>query len=240
MIANFDQVLFLISTDFFCPILFDEFLPKDIEAVKKIAREEILSILNGSDNYYMCADFSSRRREKTTHNFFAKSQVQGVAPSIQRKINSFNDALVEISTTVNTAMHEISHIASGLYWLQTEEFITPIPDEILDCVAMVESIGLSGDQCEYVDWEDLWLKSPSDWDKFLMSIMDGIPETPSTTFYELTKLPSQLDFLHLWKARLGENRFAVLKEYIRIEAHAQLEEINPDSASEIAGILEMY
>ncbi len=240
MIANFDRVLIVISTDFFSPKLLGEFSAEEIEATKEVAREEILIILDGSDNYYMCADFSVDRRAKTKNDFFAKLQARGVGIRVQRKINFFYDTLEGISNNANTAIYEISHVASALNCLQTEELISPISDEMLDCLAMIEAIDPDSEQTAYIDEEDLWLQSTSDWDKFLMSILDGITGAPATIYNGITKLPSQLDFLHLWKAQLGGNRFAVLKEYIRIEAHAQLEEINPDSASEIDDILAVY
>ena len=70
-----------------------------------------------------------------------------------------------------------------------------------------------------------------------MSLMDGIDEVPYLTFKSITKFSSQFDFLCEWKKHLGETHFAVIRRYIRDEAHAELANINPAAAQEINRII---
>ncbi len=236
MAALFDDILFLISTDCFTNELFGEFSQSNVEKVKQAARHAVPDMIHGGDNYYMCGDFSPERQQKTQRDFFAKLQAQQVGAGIQQRIHLFYETLQGITDQSRTASNVIGSVAARLYWLHTDNFNTPITDEILDLVAMVEPLGLHRESHGF-DWGDIWLNSPSKWDQYVMSLMDGIDEIPYLTFTDITKFSSQFDFLSAWKKHLGEERFAVIKNFILTEAHAELDQINPDAAKEIDRIM---
>jgi hypothetical protein len=236
MTAHFDKILFLIGTDCFVDQLFGEFPVQDVEKVKQAARDAVPEMVHGGDNYFMCADFSPVRIQKTQRDFFAKLQTQQVGAGIQQKIHLFYEALQGITDQLRTASHVIASVAARLYWLETDRFKTPITDELLGLIAMVEPLGLDRESHGF-EWEDTWLNSPSKWDQFVMSLMDGIDEVPYLTFADITKFSSQFDFLWAWKRHLGEDRFSLIRHYILTEAHAELDSINPDAAKEIDRIM---
>ena len=236
MEAIFDDILFVISTDCFAEELFGEFSSEQIECVKQAAREAILEILDGENNYYIYADFSTERKEKTQQEFFAKLRAQGAGEKIQQKILLFYETIKGITGQLSTACQVIISVSARLYWLNTDRFTVPITDEIVDLVAMIEPLGLDRESQGF-EWDEIWLNSPSDWDRFLMSIMDGIREVPYLKFLKITKFSSQLNFLQLWKKHLGEERFAVIRNYILTEAHAELDQDNPAAAKEIDRIM---
>lgn len=236
MAAIFDDVLFLIGTDCFTNELFGEFSSIDIEKVKQAARDTVPEMVHGGDNYYMCADFTPERVQKTQRDFFAKLQTQQVGPGIQEKIYLFYETLVGISDQLSSACHAIASVSARLYWLDTDRFKTPITEELLDLIAMVEPLGLARESHGY-EWEDIWLNSPSAWDQYVMSLMDGIKEVPYLKFKKITKFSSQFDFLSVWKKHLGEEHFICIKNFILAEAHAELDQINPTAAGEIDRIM---
>jgi len=234
--AHFDKILFLISTDCFTDQLFGEFSPQDVESVKQAARDAVPDMVRGGDNYFMCADFSPERVEKTRLDFFANLLAQQVGVPIQRKIGLFHEALQGITDQLRTASNVIGSVAARLYWLDIDHFKTPITDELVDLIAMVAPLGLDRESHGF-EWEDIWLSSPSEWDRFLMSLMDGIDEVPYLTFVDVMKFSSRLDFLYAWKKYLGEPRFSGIRHYIQAEAHAELDAINPVAAKEIDQIM---
>lgn len=236
MIALFDDIIFLISTDCFTDQLFGEFPPQDVEKVKQAARDAVPEMVDGGDNYFMCADFSPARIQKTQRDFFAKLQAQQVGIGIQQKIHLFHESLLGITDQLRAASHVIGCVAADLYWLNTDRFKTPITDELIDLIALVEPLGLYRESHGF-EWKDIWLNSPSTWDQFVMSLMDGIDEVPYLKFKDITRFSSQFDFLCAWKKHLGEDRFSVIRHYILTEAHAELGSIKPDVAKEIDRIM---
>lgn len=236
MAAHFDKILFLISTDCFIDQLFGDFAPQDVEKVKKAAREAVPEMVDGGDNYFMCADYSPERVEKTKKAFFAKLRAHQVGNGIQQKIHLFYETLLGITDQLRTASYAIGSVAARLYWLNTDRFKTPITDELLDLIALVEPLGLDRESDGF-EWEDIWLNSPSKWDQFVMSLMDGVDEVPYLTFKDVTRFSSKFNFLSAWKKHLGEDRFSLIRQYILTEAHAELDPINPDAAREIDRIM---
>lgn len=236
MAANFDKIIFLISTDCFTDKLFGEFSSQDVEKVKRVAREAVPEMVRGGDNYFMCADFSPARVEKTQRDFFIKLREQQVGTPIQQKIHIFYEVLQGITDQLSTASYVIASIAAGMYWLDFDRLHTPITDDLLDLITMIEPLGLNRESQGF-EWEDIWLNSPSKWDQYIMSLMDGVDEVPYLTFSGITKFSSQFDFLCIWKRHLGEDRFSVIRHYIMKEAHAELDSINPNAAKEIDQIM---
>lgn len=236
MAAHFDKILFLISTDCFTDQLFGEFGSEDIEKVKQAARNAVRGMINGGDNYFMCADYSADRIQKTQTDFFAELISKQVGLSIQQKIVLFHEALSGISEELRTAGNTIKLISARLYWLDANLLTLPITDELLNIMADVEPIGLQIESRGF-EWEDVWLNSPSKWDQYVMSLMDGIDEIPYLTFLDVMKFSSQFGFLYDWKRKLGEHRFSLIREFLRAEASAELGSVNGDAVKEVGRIL---
>lgn len=236
MAESFDDIIFVISTDCFTDELLGEFSRQDVEKVKYVARNAIPTIINGGDNYYMCADFSMERMQKTQHDFFSELIAQQVGADIRQKIQLFYDILKGITDQLRTAAYAINSVAARLYWLDTDRFRAPITDELFELITLVEPLGLDRKSHGF-EWEDIWLNSPSEWDQFVMSLMDGIDEVPYLTFKDITRFSSQFDFLGNWKTHLGEARFTVIRNYVLAEAHAELDALNPGAAKEVDRIM---
>lgn len=236
MTARFDDIIFLISTDFFANELFPDSSLEDIESVKATAREAIPEIIDGGDNYYLCADFSLARAQKTQKNFMSSLQAQKLSPKIITKIIFLYEILLGISEPLTSASNTIISIAAKIYWMHIENLKSPAPEMLIDIIATIEPLGLSQEPSE-PDLEDSWLNSPSTWDKYVMSLMDGIDEAPYLTFLKVTKFSTQLNFLSAWKEALEDEQFNVLKNLIITEAHLELDAINADAAREIDPIM---
>ncbi len=114
------------------------------------------------------------------------------------------------------------------YW----RFETLITDDLVGVIAMVESLGVDRESHGF-EWEEIWLKSPSKWDQYVISLMDGVDEVPYLKFREITQFSFQLDFLKAWKIHLGIERFWVMRNFILTEAHIELDSADSHAAKEI-------
>jgi hypothetical protein len=117
MAADFDKVIFLISTDFFATELFGEFDLPEIEKMKAAARSAVSEMIRGAENYYIYADFSPARQQKTQHDFYAQLQAQKVDMGLQKKIYLFDEILCNPNPERNAAANVITSVAACLYWL---------------------------------------------------------------------------------------------------------------------------
>lgn len=236
MTSRFDNIIFLISTDCFAGELFAEYPAATIECVKQTARDAIPHLLDGGDNYYRYADFSPARAEQTRRDFFADLQARHVPPHLQNKIEWFYQLLLGISAEVSSAASVILSVAARLYWLDTDDFKVPVTPALLDTLSIIEPLGLNVESRGY-EWEDAWLNATSSWDRYVMSLMDGIKEVPYLTFVQITGFSTQLDCLRAWKLHLGAARFSEIEHVIKLQAHAELDLINPAAAHEIDRLL---
>jgi hypothetical protein len=232
MTKSFGDLIFLISTDFFASELFGEFTPEDIDEFKKITREFVKKTVFGYDNYYLSKGFSLAQK----NDFFLKLQEKKFGVCIEKKIHLFYEILCNPNPGRNAAANVITSVAACLYWLYEDKFKTPITEELIDLIALIEPLGLYRESPGH-ELSDLWLNSPSKWDQYVMSLMDGIDEVPYLTFDEITKFSSQFDFLIAWKKLLGEEKFSVIRDFIIIESHFQLDDSNPESAKQIDKIM---
>ena len=51
------DLIIITSTDYFADYMFPNEEEKDVIAVQQVAREEMVAILNGGDNFYMYCEF---------------------------------------------------------------------------------------------------------------------------------------------------------------------------------------
>jgi len=236
MTSRFDNIIFLISTDCFADELFTEYPAATIECVKQAARAAIPHLLDGGDNYYLYADFSPARAEQTRRAFFADLQARHLPSPLQHKIERFYQVLLGLSAEVSSAASIILSVTARLYWLDTDDFNVPVTPALLDTLSIIEPLGLNVESHGY-EWEDAWLNSTSDWDRYVMSLMDGIKEVPYLTFVQITAFSPRFDGLRAWKHHLGAARFSEIEHVIRAQAHAELAPINAAAAREIDRLL---
>jgi hypothetical protein len=237
MTANFDDIIFLLSTDCFCSEILATNLEREAVEIRKIARKSVSNIINGGDNYYLCADFSIHRTQKTESNFFEAAKKSNISEQTLKKIHSLHEILKSSTDEVLTASYVIGSIASRLYWLSTEEFSTPITLELLGLIAEIEPLGLDTEHNEY-EWENIWLASKSEWDIYIMSLMDGIDEAPYLTFLKLRQNLARLDFIRKWRTHLGHEKLSHIRNFITTEAHHELDDLNAAAAEEIETLID--
>ena len=232
MTANFDDIIFLLSTDCFCSEILATSSESESLKIRRIAREAISKIINDGDNYYLCADFSSHRIQKTENDFFEAAEKSIISKQTLNKIHTFHEILKSSSDEASTASYVISSVATRLYWLSTEELSTPINLHLVELISEIEPLGLDIEHNGY-EWEHIWLESNSEWDTYIMSLMDGIDEAPYLTFLKIKKKTAQLDFIRRWSSHLGNEKFSHIRDFIRTEAHHELDIINKAAAEEI-------
>jgi hypothetical protein len=133
----------------------------------------------------------------------------------------------------------INAVAIKFYWHDFDNFISPLPDDIEKAILSVELPALSGDHDGF-EWEDRWLFSESTWDKYIMSLMDGIDEVPYLKFTKIKYFSRQLDFLREWKSIFDASIFSALLKFIAQEAHAELDILNPPAAAEIDMLINAF
>ncbi|MFK0310266.1 hypothetical protein ACIQUF_03395 [Pseudomonas sp. NPDC090233] len=212
--------------------------PKEIEEIKKIARNKIPEIIDRGDNYFMCADFSVERITKTRDSFMSE-----VASSVSGRslatIKTLHESLINNPENFNNAASTITSIASRLYWLSEESLRTPITEELMELISIIEPLGLETESHGF-EWEQKWLDSESRWDQYIMSLMDGIDETPYLAFITITQMPYSLSYLKAWQLHLGIEKFSIISKFISTEAHYQLDVLNPEAALEIDRILDTF
>lgn len=233
---EFDKLIFLISTDCFAPIIFDGFSEDCIGAVKLAARSVIPKMIDGGDNYFLCADFSPARLKATKNEFLKELKESNSGEAIFHKIHFLHKTLEENARDRVKAAEVILSVLARIYWLNDDQLKIPLTEEIIDLIAEIEPIGL--DVARRIDeWEDKWLNSSSKWDQYVMSLMDDIPDVPYLTYLSIARFSSQFDFLREWKRSLGNSKFAVLKNYVLTEAHAEIDDLDALSGAELDNIL---
>lgn len=233
MSSEFDELLFLISTDCLANELFSGALPRDVAAIQKSARDALRNIVAGGDNYYRYADLSPARVLETQRAFIAEVQALQGSFGILQKIDLLHDAMRGITDEISTACTAVGCAAVRMYWLDTEHLKNPIADQLMDLIAMIEPLGVAGTQSIYL--EDIWLNSPSCWDQQAMSLREGI--APYSAFQAVTYFSKQFSFLTTWKKALGEAQFSILRDFIQAEAHAMLDLYTPAAAREIDRVM---
>ncbi|QDQ27030.1 hypothetical protein FNU76_12030 [Chitinimonas arctica] len=242
MQKQFDRLLILISTDSLAKLTFPDCPEEDIEKVKKAARAEIMKLLDGGENYYLSSDFTDQRRQNTYKDFFSGLVKLGASAKIQEKIRIYSETLEGITDSLSTASYTLGSASALLYWLHTDDCATPITDELVDLVAQIEHIGLEIDTPTITAFEhdEIWFDNPTEWDRFVQRILDEVPDAPCYTFNEAMSFSSKLSYLGKWKEYLGEEHYAPIRNWIISEAHARLDEINPDAAKEIDKLIHAY
>lgn len=239
----FDDVIFLISTDCFADELLGELSKRNIDIMKKIAREAVFEIIRGGDNYYLCADFSENRVKNTEIYFFARMKEENMAPAIKRKIEFFYNTLKDIQhikTSIKLAGEIIGSIVENIDWINFSNSKISTPDTLIEAAKIASSLEPNRD-VDFLKWKKTWLKSQSKWDKFLMSVMDEVPEVPYLKFRKIKELQSHFDFLYKWKKHLNENHCDAIRKYILDKAHLKLlNETDLRVATEVERIMSTF
>ncbi|ATP50050.1 hypothetical protein PPUJ20066_38370 [Pseudomonas putida] len=208
-----------------------------MEQITAIARDVALQILNGGKNYFICADFSPSRIEKTKMLFFDTARNKNISEKAVNAIKAFGEVLEGITDSVSTASFVIRSIASRLYLLTMDDFRTPITMEIVELLSELEPHALETGLHEF-EWKETWLEANSEWDKYVISLMDGIIETPYLSFTKINNFLSQLDFLRDWKAHLGKEKFSIIQDFIKTEGHHELDIANPTAAAKLNKLID--
>ncbi|MBK5000260.1 hypothetical protein IAE37_002536 [Pseudomonas sp. S31] len=232
----FDDIIFLLSTDCFCGEILANTSDSDCLEIKKIARRTIPTIINGGNNYYIFANFSSHRIQETENNFLQAIKESSVSKQTLKTIVNLRETLKGSTDDLNTASYVINSIASRLYWLAIDDFNTPVTLELVELIAEIEHLGLDVEHPQ-LSWQDVWLESKSEWDLYIMSLMDGIDEAPYLTFLKLKENLFHLDFLRKWSAHLGHKKFSHIKKFIQTEAHHELDNANAAAAAKIDALI---
>jgi hypothetical protein len=191
MTTSFDDIIFTLSTDCFCAELMQGTPSKDVGEVMKTSREAIPKIIQGGENYYMCANFSPKRMKATQNQYLSEIR-QKVSKQAADKILTLYETTESLSDDFVTASFTISSIASRLYWLVDEQFATPMSAELLEVIIEIEPLGLDSELHGF-DWKRSWLETDSEWDLYIQSIMDGIKEVPYLTFLSINNMHSRLN-----------------------------------------------
>lgn len=234
MSNEFDQLLFLISTDCLANELFSGVPQRDVAALQKAARHALRDIVAGGNSYYLYADLSPARVLKTQRAFIAEAQALQGSLGILHKIGLLHDAMRGVTVEISTACTAVGCAAVRMYWLDTDHLKIPIPDQLVDLIAMIEPLGVVG-TFQGMDLEGVWLNSLSCWDQQAMTLLEGI--APYDAFQAVTYFSEQFCFLTTWKKALGEARFSILKDFIQAEAHATLDLHTPAAAREIDRVM---
>ncbi len=229
---NIDKMIFILSTECFCHHILKPISENEILLIQRIARSMIPTIVDGGDNYFMCADFSSSRLNKTHTVFFKTLTESAINEVIINAISTMLISMDDITPAKSLATSTFLSVISRLYWLDSDQLTSPITEELVVLISMVEKVGLTPSEVEE-DWREKWLASPSDWDAYIMSLMDGISNAPYLWFLDATAFYSQFQFLKEWKEILGPENFTVVKSYAFSEAHKELDGLDQDAAKEL-------
>lgn len=239
MNVKFDYLVFLVSTDCFAEPLLGDLSQQDREVIHRVARSLVHKIVDGGDNYFLCADFSPSRLEATRTEFYSLLSAGGTSSTALARIKAWEAELAEESDARSTAKFAIGSIAARLFWLDSDSLSVSIADDLMESISDVEDVGLEFDAA-VLEWKRRWTKTESKWDGYLKSLLDEVPETPYLTFRTLQESASQLAFLIAWKQRLGEHRFKQVLRFIEHEIEVELEPVNVAAAAEARRILNTF
>ena len=231
-----DEIVFLLAADCFRPALLSAFSQSDTESARLAAPRVLDDVIDGGDNYYMCASFNETRIGSTHDALFDNLRSLGASVRLQNHVGLLIQALPAPSGAMIRACDMITSIASYLFWLESNALCNPVTTEFVDTIAEIEPLGLQGEPT-CVDWHAAWTHSESVQDRYIASLMDGIDDAPVYVFNDVQSFTARFEFLSLWRAFLGETRFEPMKEFIAAEAHLKLDAHDDAAAGHIDQIL---
>lgn len=236
MAVPIDQIVFLLGADCFRPALLSTFPRSDAEAARLAALRILNEVVNGGDNYYMCASFSEARIGSTRDSLIDDLRSRGASVRLQDRVGLWIRALPAPSGAMIRACDMITSVASYLFWLESDALFNPITIQLVDAIAVIEPLGLQREPT-CVDWHEAWADTESAQDRYIASLMDGIDDAPVYVFNDLDAFTARFDFLSRWRACLGETRFEPMRKFISDEAHLRLAHHDDAAAGHIDQIL---
>lgn len=231
---NFDYILFIASTDCFGEKLFGERSAADLAEIKRITREQTLTLMGDNSDYYYDSDFSQERINKTRNALLQRLSALNDGHSILGTFSELDSiGTKQISTKHLHPLRLIKDVSSQLYWLNTNDFQVEICDALLEAAIQAQSAALPLDAETYLDWDEIhaaWEQASSDWDCYIKSIMRDVPDGLCAIFNDLYNSPLSLRHFYSWKEGLPRVQFLTLTRAIEDEAFLQMDKIKPDYA----------
>lgn len=241
---NFDHILFIASTDCFGEKLFAERSTADLVEIKRITREQTLTLMGDNSDYYYDSDFSQERINKTKNALLQRLSTLNNGHSILGKFSELDSiSNKQISTKRLHPLRLIKDICSQLYWLNTNDFQVEICDALLEAAIQAQSLGLPLDAETYPGWDEVdaaWEQASSDWDCYIKSIMRDVPDGLCAVFNDLYNSPLSLRHLYSWKKGLPRVQFLTLMRAIEDEAFMQMNKTNPDYALLVRAAMQQF
>lgn len=236
MAVPVDQIVFLLAADLFRPALLSTFPRSDAEAARLAALRVLDEVVDGGDNYFMCASFSEARIGSTHDSLLDDLRSRGASARVQDRIELLIRLLPVPSGAMIRACDMITSIASYLFWLESDALCNPVTTQLIDAIAEIEPLGLQREPT-CVDWHEAWIHTQSKHDRYIASLMDGIDDAPVYVFNDLQAFTARFDFLSRWRACLGETRFEPMRKFISDETHLRLDDRDDAAAGHIDQIL---
>lgn len=164
------KLILVLSSDYFL----DRILPNNI-SLKIICRDILANIIH-KDNYYLYTNFSEDYIKDVEINFFIKLE----------KLDKVNKIFVEFLYLSILFYREIKKKNT----LLVNESINSFYEDIFYCDYnnthidfFLDYYFLNNNHLNFS--EDEWINSQSDWDKYLISIMDDVPESICLYYEEM-------------------------------------------------------
>lgn len=180
--VSIHKIILVLSTDYFYKKIFDGLDFK----IRDLCRLIVLEIVDGGDNYYLSANFSPSHLLHLEKNFF--DEVSFLSDRYQKNI--INGLYLSLNTNFQKKL-------SNKERCQIEEIISNINEDIY--FSVIENNKDSELYYQYIDYlinneyrnisEYDWLKSKSDWDRFIISIMEDTPSSILDYYEEMTTPP---------------------------------------------------
>lgn len=241
---DFDHIIFIVSTDCFSEKFLGKSLSLELEHIKEFAREETLSLMDGGNDYYYDANFSTERKNKSKDIFLEKISTLGNGPATLGKLIEFDSTLNGL-TSKNSAnsIELIKSVSARLYWLNVDDFQIEITDALIEAAIQAQHSDLPLYTEEPFNREEIyhaWKHAPSAWDNYIKSIMTDVPDSICETLDRLYNSPLSLRQLCNWRDELPEIQFLTLIQAIERESFLEMVKINPASAALVAPTMKQF
>ena len=240
MRKDVEYAIFTISTDFFCPLIFNQQDNDVISKIKSISRTYVKRIMDEETNFFLHPRFGLNNSGLKTL-FIRDCDESGIPKEIVERLHSIFNSLdkEEKLPSEKAAIFEIALISSDLLSMQFSEFLSEINTELKSIAQKISDIRISyGSRLTEIDPDD-WLASETPWDKYIISIMDDVPETIFDCYEKMTNCYTEdIDYILEWQQSLNNEEFRTIKEFIVEEAARRLQPFNEDAARKVADILD--
>ncbi|WP_375577361.1 hypothetical protein [Paracidovorax oryzae] len=238
---SIDQLLVILSLDCFVNYIWEGEDSTAVRKIKNLARFEFKNILDGSSNYYMNADFSAARLEKTQDDFY-----NSLAEFLEKiQIDYVKSLQCRIEDKKFSKLSEaVAPVLADLLWLNQQSISQPICDNLLRILSKVEESGIGLQEIE-IDHEDInfaWKNSKSEWDRFMRqeSMFEDIDDVPCLIIYKALRLDSSIIFLRKANSVLTRKDFSDLICFLINEVDSNKTTYNQNDNETAQTILKSY